>query len=215
MEHERIRAVIGLGANVGDGAATIRDAIRALAALPGADLVRVSRLYATVPVGVTEQPEFRNAVALVELPATRDPRVGAVDLLVALKGMEREFGRRKRRRWGPREIDLDLEAYGPHAITVERPPEGRSLAFGTTGASLLVVPHPSAATRLFVLAPWADVAPDERPPGWSETIAEARDRRLAAEGPDAVRLLATWNPERGDWAAITPDPALSRQPSSG
>jgi 2-amino-4-hydroxy-6-hydroxymethyldihydropteridine diphosphokinase len=199
---ERVRAVIGLGANVGDAAATIRDALRALDALPETDLVAVSRLYLTDPVGVVDQPAFHNAAALLDVPAGPDPETGALDLLVRLKRLERDFGRRHRRRWGPREIDLDLEAFGPHRLSVERPPEGRSLDFATKGERLLVVPHPSAAARLFVLAPWADVAPDQRPPGWSETIAQARARQRPAEAPDAVRPIASWDWTDRDWVAL-------------
>jgi 2-amino-4-hydroxy-6-hydroxymethyldihydropteridine diphosphokinase len=196
------RAVIGLGANLGDAAATIRDAIRALDELPGARVAAVSRLYATAPVGVTDQPEFRNAAALVDVPAGTSPETGAVGLLVALKGLERRFGRRARRRWGPREIDLDLLAFGPHAIAVDRPPEGQSLDFQIKGAKLLVVPHPAADGRLFVLAPWADVTPDDVPPGWSKTVAQARDRRLRVEGAQAVRPLAAWDVAGREWAPI-------------
>ena len=197
-----VRAVIGLGANVGDAAATIGDAIRALDQLPGARVAAVSRLYATQPVGVTDQPEFRNAVALVDVPADPDPERGALALLVALKGLERSFGRRARRRWGPREIDLDLLAYGPHAIATDRPPEGQSLDFPIKGAKLLVVPHPAAGGRLFVLAPWADVAPDDLPPGWPETVAKTRDRRLQVEGAGAVRPVAAWDETKKGWAPI-------------
>jgi 2-amino-4-hydroxy-6-hydroxymethyldihydropteridine diphosphokinase len=198
-----VRAAIGLGANVGDAAATIRDALHALARLPGVSVVAVSRLYVTVPVGVTDQPDFHNAVALLDVPAGSTAEAGALDLLVRLKAIEREFGRRHRARWGPREIDLDIEAYGDEAIAVERPPAGQSLDIATKGVRLLVVPHPEARQRLFVLAPWADVAPDQRPPGWNETVAEARDRRSAADGPNAVHATATWDPERADWRALS------------
>src|SRR6185312_11226918 len=158
---EHVRAVIGLGANVGDAAGTIRRALRTIDDQPGWNIVAVSRLYATAPVGVTDQPEFRNAVAVVAVPAGPDPASGALDLLVALKGIERDLGRRRRRRWGPREIDLDIEAFGDASIAVERPPAGQSVEVATKGVRLLVVPHPDAAERLFVLAPWADVAPDQ------------------------------------------------------
>lgn len=199
---ERVRAVIGLGANVGDAAATIRDAIHALSSLPGAGLAAVSRLYVTAPVGVTDQPGFHNAVVLVDVPAGTDPETGALDLLVDLKAIERRFGRRQDRRWGPRVIDLDLEAFGSHAISVERPPEGRSLDVATKGVTLLVVPHASARARLFVLAPWADVAPDQWPPGWQESVAEARDRRQAVEDPEAVRAVARWDASAACWSPL-------------
>src|SRR6185369_9022352 len=86
----------------------------------------VSRLYATEPVGVVDQPEFRNAVAALDVPGGRSPEDGAVALLVALKGLERAFGRQPRQRWGPREVDLDLLVFGRHRVEAARPAEGRS-----------------------------------------------------------------------------------------
>jgi len=194
----QVRTYIGLGANVGDAEDTLAAAIHSLEALPGATLRGISRLYATAPVGLPDQPEFRNGVAAVDLPAGPDPETGAVALLIALKGLERAFGRRRRRRWGPRELDLDLLAFGDARIRVERPPEGVSLAATQPeGVSLLVVPHPEASQRLFVLAPWADLAPDLVPPGWSESVDEARTRRRRIEGPGAVRPVARWH--EGAW----------------
>ena len=122
----RVRAYVGLGANLGDAAGTLAAGIHALGALPGVRLAGVSRLYATAPVGVVDQPEFRNAAAALDVPAGPDPQTGAFALLVALKGLERAFGRRERERWGPRELDLDLLVFGRHAIRAERPPAGRS-----------------------------------------------------------------------------------------
>src|SRR3990172_6204560 len=112
-----VRAYAGLGANLGDPAATIEAGIAALAALPGVRLRGVSRLYATRPVGLEDQPEFRNAVAALDVPAGS----GALALLVALKGLERAFGRKRRRRWGPRELDLDLLVFGRARLSIERP----------------------------------------------------------------------------------------------
>jgi 2-amino-4-hydroxy-6-hydroxymethyldihydropteridine diphosphokinase len=198
---ETVRAVIGLGANVGRASTTIREAIRALED-GGLPVLAVSRLYRTAPVGVTDQPDFHNAVVVVAAPGGPDPATGALDLLVRLKDLERAFGRQRRARWGPREIDLDLEAFGPHRVSVERPPEGQSLDFAIKGTRLLVVPHAEAHARLFVLAPWADVDPGFRPPGWTDTVAEARDRALAAEGPDAVVPVATWDPGRRAWRRL-------------
>ena len=74
MTERRVRAYIGLGANVGDAEATLADAVRALAALPGARLRGVSRLYATRRSGVADQPEFRNAVVAVEVAGRPRPR---------------------------------------------------------------------------------------------------------------------------------------------
>src|SRR4029077_1871826 len=108
----RVRADIGLGANVGDAASTLAEAVAALAILPGARLKGVSRLYVTSPVGVTGQPDFNNAAVALDLDAGEDPATSALELLAALKELERDFGRRRRRRWGPRELDLDILVFG-------------------------------------------------------------------------------------------------------
>lgn len=178
-----MRAYIGLGANVGDARGNLRNAVRALAALPGVRLRGVSSLYRTRPVGVTDQPDFLNAAAVLDVPSGPDPETGALALLAALKSLEQALGREARQRWGPREVDLDLLVFGRHAINVERP-DGR----------WLVVPHPEARQRLFVLAPLADLAPGLRPPGWPETVATARARQQQLEGRDAVSQLAA-----ADW----------------
>jgi len=197
----RVRAYIGLGANVGDPAATLAAAVHSLAALPGVRLRDVSRLYATEPVGVRDQPEFRNAVVALDVPEGPDPATGASALLVALKGLERAFGRQDRERWGPREVDLDLLVFGRHRVDVARPPAGRS--DDPAKSSLpLVVPHVEARHRLFVLAPLSDLAPGLVPPGWGETVATAASRQRRVEGPDAARPIAAWD---GDgWCRIDP-----------
>jgi 2-amino-4-hydroxy-6-hydroxymethyldihydropteridine diphosphokinase len=196
-----VRAYIGLGANLGDPAATLEVAIAAIAALPGVRLRGVSRLYATQPVGVEEQPEFRNAVAALDVPAGPDAAAGALALLVALKGLERAFGRKRRQRWGPRELDLDLLVFGRARLEIERPPAGVSVDPGKADR-LLVVPHRDAPERLFVLAPLADLAPGLVPPGWGHTVDWARRRREAVEGPDAARAIATWDAGAGHWVPI-------------
>ena len=174
----KVRAYIGLGSNVGDSQQTLENAVRALDALPGATVRRVSRLYRTEPVGVKDQPDFLNAVVALDVPAGPDPETGALALLAALKQIEQAFGRQKRQRWGPREVDLDLLLFGRHQIDVERP-DGRWLK----------VPHPEAHERLFVLAPLSDVSPKLSPPGWHETVATARRRQEQIEGPNAVKLI--------------------------
>jgi 2-amino-4-hydroxy-6-hydroxymethyldihydropteridine diphosphokinase len=200
----RARAYVGLGANVGHADDTLAAAIHALAALPGVRLAGVSRLYATAPVGVIDQPEFRNAVVALDAPGGPDPVTGALALLVALKGLERAFGRRDGPRWGPRELDLDLLVFGRHDIRAERPPEARSDDPARGATQWLTVPHASARERLFVLAPLADLAPGLRPPGWGETVAEARDRRLSIEGPAAVRPVARWDRAAVAWEPQDP-----------
>ena len=203
----RVRAYIGLGANVGDAQATLERAVGSLAALSGARLRGVSRLYATAPVGVTDQPEFRNAVVALDVPAGPDPATGATDLLASLKGLERTFGRQLRERWGPRELDLDLLVFGRARLAIERPPEARSIEARSDpakAAKLLEVPHPEARRRLFVLAPLADLAPGLRPPGWGETVETARRRQAAIEGPDAARPVGDWDDSGGRWRARQP-----------
>ncbi|MEP6639021.1 MAG: 2-amino-4-hydroxy-6-hydroxymethyldihydropteridine diphosphokinase [Chloroflexota bacterium] len=205
MTDRRVRAYLGLGANMGDAEATLTEAVAALAALPGARLRGVSRLYATDPVGVTDQPEFRNAVVALDVPAGPDPKTGmpgALTLLAALKDLERAFGRRKRRRWGPRELDIDLLVFGRARISVERPLAARSVDAETDPAKaskLLEVPHPAAGARLFVLAPLADLAPRLVPPGWRETVEAARRRQTSVEGAGTVRPVGTWDPVEGRW----------------
>jgi 2-amino-4-hydroxy-6-hydroxymethyldihydropteridine diphosphokinase len=192
----RVRAYVGLGANIGDAGATLADAVHALSRLPGLRLRGVSRLYATAPVGVVDQPEFRNAVVALDVVSApgASPAEAASALLVALKDIERAFGRQQRERWGPREVDLDLLVFGRHAIRVERPEAGRSA--NPAKASLpLTVPHVEARRRLFVLAPLADLAPRLVPPGWDETVVAAADRQRAAEGDAAARAVAAWSGE--------------------
>ena len=174
--------------------------------LPGATLRGVSRLYATAPVGVVDQPEFHNAVAAIDVPRGPDPATGALALLVALKRLERAFGRRERERWGPRELDLDLVVFGRHRIDVERPAEARSA--DPSRPTDLVVPHRLAGERLFVLAPLADLAPRLVPPGWSETVETARRRQEAIERADAVRPIARW--ADGAWTSL---PSATQPPS--
>jgi 2-amino-4-hydroxy-6-hydroxymethyldihydropteridine diphosphokinase len=193
----RVRTYIGLGANLGDAAATVAGGIRGLAAMPNVRLRGVSRLYATEPVGVVEQPEFRNAVVALDVPRGPDPATGALALLIALKQIERAFGRQDRERWGPRELDLDLLVFGRHEIAVERPPDARSA--DPAKPTDLVVPHRLAGERLFVVAPLADLAPRLVPPGWHETVESARRRRVAIEGPAAVRPIATWDRTNAAW----------------
>ena len=212
MTQRRVRAYIGLGANLGDASATLVAAVRALADLPGARLRGVSRLYATEPVGLTDQPEFRNAVVALDVPAGPDDATGALTLLGSLKGLERAFGRRRRRRWGPRELDLDLIVFGRARLVIERSPEARSLAADadpTAAVKLLVVPHPEAGERSFVLAPLADLAPGLVPPGWGRSVGSARRDRLGREGPSAVRAIGAWETTAMAWRPIRP----ARQPA--
>lgn len=201
--HRRVRAYVGLGSNVGDAEATLEWAVKALGALSRVDIRGVSRLYATAPWGVTDQAEFRNAVVAVDASGgSADPAATALGLLGRLKTIEREAGRRRRRRWGPRELDLDLLVFGRHRIAVDRPAAAQSVDARTDpakAATRLEVPHRDLGERLFVLAPLADVAPRLVPPGWSETV-ETRRRRVAGKEPaGAVRAIGVWDVDAGRW----------------
>jgi 2-amino-4-hydroxy-6-hydroxymethyldihydropteridine diphosphokinase len=202
-----VRAYIGLGANLGDAEQTLAAAVGALAASSGIRIRGVSRLYATAPVGLEEQPEFRNAVVAIDWRTGPDPTTAALALLARLKSIERAFGRQPRGRWGPRELDLDLLVFGRVQLSVERPAAARSVDAEVDPAKAmtrLTVPHPAAEARLFVLAPLADLAPGLAPPGWGSTVEAARRRRVRVEGSEAVRAVGRWDPETGGWRPLGP-----------
>jgi 2-amino-4-hydroxy-6-hydroxymethyldihydropteridine diphosphokinase len=157
-----VLAWIGLGGNVGDAIATLRAALVELDALPHTALLRASKLYRTPAWGLVEQPDFVNAVALL------DTTLGARDLLDGLLGIERAFGRERRERWGPRVLDLDLLLYGDAVI--DEPG--------------LRVPHPHLHERAFALLPLLEIDPEASIPGGGA----ARDAlaALAYEGIEAV-----------------------------
>lgn len=205
MTQRRVRAYVGLGANLGDADATLAAAITAVVGLPGVRLRGVSRLYATAPVGVTDQPEFRNAAIALDVPPGADAAAGALELLGRLKRLETDFGRRPRERWGPRELDLDLLIFGRARLAVERTRGTRSMDAGVDAfkaAKRLEVPHPRAASRLFVLAPLADLAPALVPPGWGSSVETARRRQAVIEGEAAVRPIAEWDAGAARWRPV-------------
>ncbi|MFL5685875.1 MAG: 2-amino-4-hydroxy-6-hydroxymethyldihydropteridine diphosphokinase [Chloroflexota bacterium] len=208
-----VRAYIGLGANLGDAAATMASGVAALEALPGVAVRGVSRLYATAPWGFTDQPEFRNAAAGLDVAGgTAGAEADALDLLASLKAIERSGGRQARARWGPRELDLDLLLFGRHRIDVDRSDDARSIdadADPTKAAKRLEVPHRHLRERLFVLAPLADLAPRLVPPGWTETIDTRRRIVAAAEPPGSIRVVGQWDPASGRWLPAGDGPATS------
>jgi len=131
------RAYVGFGANLGDPAATLRAATAELGRRAGT-VPAGSHIYRSRPIGVTDQPEFLNAVARLETALTADR------LLEELLAVEAGFGRVRDVRWGPRTLDLDLIWYEG-----ERREDAR-----------LTLPHPRAHEREFVLRPLAELAPD-------------------------------------------------------
>lgn len=125
---------LGLGSNVGDRLSFINSAIAHLRRLPKSSVLRVSSVYETDPIG-PPQPDYLNAV--VELETELEP----LELLDALKQIEREVGRKPRERHVEREIDIDLLVYGDAEFQHPR----------------LTLPHPCASTRAFVLVPLCEV----------------------------------------------------------
>jgi 2-amino-4-hydroxy-6-hydroxymethyldihydropteridine diphosphokinase len=196
----RVRAYIGLGANLGQPEATLARAVPALDRLPATRVRGVSRLYATAPWGVVDQPEFRNAVVAV------DTRLDPMTLLGELKRLEASAGRVDGERWGPRLLDLDLLVHGRSRVALERRPEARSLDADRDPARAtrwLEVPHRDLGRRLFVLAPLADLAPRLVPPGWDQTVETRRRLVASAEPPDSVRAVARWEGgAQGRWVSL-------------
>ena len=141
-----VEVLVALGSNVGDSIGNLRLATQLLAETVG--VKATSHVYETAPMYVEDQPAFLNAALL--LTTTLSP----MEVLSTLKGLERRIGRERRQQNGPREIDLDLIAYGRLAYCYI---EGKELR--------LRVPHPRVAERRFVLQPLADVAPDFELPG--------------------------------------------------
>ena len=131
-----MKAVISLGANIGDANANLDLAIGLLR--EATQVLAVSSYLQTKPVGGPEQPDYLNAVAIVE------SELPAKDLLALLNGIETAMGRTREIHWGPRVIDLDLIQYGGLLVNDEK----------------LTLPHPRAHERRFVLAPWFEIEPE-------------------------------------------------------
>ena len=131
-----MKAVISLGANIGDANANLDLAIGLLR--EATEVLAVSNYLQTKPVGGPEQPDYLNAVAIVE------SELPAKDLLALLNGIETAMGRTREIHWGPRVIDLDLIQYGGLLVNDEK----------------LTLPHPRAHERRFVLAPWFEIEPE-------------------------------------------------------
>ena len=151
-------AYVALGANIGDPTATVLAAFAALANLADSRVVHTSSLYRTAPVGLINQPDFINAVAMLETGLAPE------ELLDALLDLEARFGRVRRDRNGPRTLDLDLLLYDNIELDLPR----------------LILPHPRLHLRAFVLHPLAEIAPGLVIPGrgsvaaWLPAVANQR-----------------------------------------
>lgn len=156
-----MRAVIGVGANLGDRLATMRDAVARIERTAGLRGVARSTVYETAPIGLVEQPAFLNAAISVE--CTLSPR-GLLDALLAI---EKALGRTRGAaevRWGPRVIDLDI--LWVDGIVLDDPG--------------LVVPHPRLHERAFALVPMLEVAPDAIDPRTERAFVALNDADVRA-----------------------------------
>lgn len=129
------RAVIALGANLGDAKAALQGAVDALAATQGIEVIAASPVFETEPVGGPEQPVYVNAVVLIDTSLTPD------DLLTRANAIEADWQRTREVRWGPRTLDIDIIDIDGFISDSQR----------------LTIPHPRAHERGFVLVPWLAV----------------------------------------------------------
>jgi 2-amino-4-hydroxy-6-hydroxymethyldihydropteridine diphosphokinase len=139
----RRRVVLAVGANLGNRLGTLQRCVEAIGRLPDTDVLAISPVYETAPVGGPVQPDYLNAVLIA---ATG---LGPYDLLEAAHRIEAEFGRVRAERFGPRTLDIDIISY---AAQVSSDP-------------VLTLPHPRAYERAFVLEPWHDIDADATVPG--------------------------------------------------
>ena len=157
------RVVLSVGSNLGDRLGTLQGCVHAISGLPETDVLAVSPVYETAPVGGPAQPDYLNAVLIV---ATS---LAPYDLLAATQRIEADFGRVRAEgaeRFGPRTLDIDIVAYDEQV----------------SDDPVLTLPHPRAYERAFVLAPWYDLDPAARLPGRGPVAT-----LLAGLGRDGVR----------------------------
>lgn len=143
----KVKAVLALGGNLGDRRATLEAAIEAISKTEGIKLKAASELYESVALTVdgpdANQPSYLNAV--VEIATSLKPK----ELLAKLNEIENSFGRVRLARWAPRTLDIDIIVYGTELIETKT----------------LVIPHPRAFERSFVLVPWLSIDKDAVLPG--------------------------------------------------
>lgn len=167
-------AYVAVGANLADPVTQVAAAIRVLSAASGLRLLRASSLYRTAPVGIRGQPDFINAVMLVETALEPLP------LLDTLFDIERRFGRRREFRFAPRTLDLDLLLYDDWVIDSQR----------------LSLPHPRMHLRAFVLVPLLEIATECRIPGrgaaaaWLPAVSGQRIEKIVGSMQDGSALSA-------------------------
>lgn len=150
FKNREVDTFISLGSNRDDRSGYIRQALFLLGRVPGIRLRDVSALYESEPMYLREQALFLNCVAIIS--TTLEPYV----LLAACQKIERGLGRRRRIRYGPRVIDLDIISYGRRLVNIPG----------------LTIPHPGLPERRFVLQPLFELAPYWRHPGLGRSVKE-------------------------------------------
>ena len=158
---------LGLGTNLGDRWANLRETLRLLAAGPGLRLLCCSQVYETEPWGVADQPHFLNCAAKVAV--TLSPE----SLLTRCKEVEEKIGRQAGPRWGPRLIDVDILLYGDQTVTLPH----------------LEIPHPRLHLRAFALLPLAELAPAAIHPPLGQSIGELARGADGKEGVTPVGAI--------------------------
>ena len=143
---------LGIGSNIGDRQANCERALELLGGR-GIKIKKVSSMYETRPWGLKEQPDFINMAAEAETDLSPE------ELLDALKGIEKEMGRKDTVKWGPRVIDLDILFYNDEIVDTQR----------------LRIPHPFIHERDFVVVPLAEIAPDKVHPVLKKSVRQLRE----------------------------------------
>ena len=156
------RAVLALGANLGDRLAAIQGAVDALVADPDIEVTSASPIVETDPVGGPEQPDFLNAVVIVRTSLTPP------ELLHRAQAIEERWHRVREERWGPRTLDVDIIVFDELRSADPR----------------LTLPHPRAHERAFVIVPWLQIEPDAVLPG----VGPVRDLAVDTSGVRASSL---------------------------
>lgn len=164
------KAYIGLGTNMGDRELNLEEALAELRALPENEIISVSSIYETDPVGYIDQGKFLNMVICI------NTHFSAQSLLAACMEIEQKLGRKRKIRWGPRTIDLDILLYNQENIVTEN----------------LIVPHPRMLERAFVVIPLVEIDKDIVLPDIEKPLRDVMDDIPEKEG---VRI---WKRKNGE-----------------
>jgi 2-amino-4-hydroxy-6-hydroxymethyldihydropteridine diphosphokinase len=163
-------AYLSLGSNMGDRSNYLKSALETLVSVYPIEIVNVSSIYETDPVGYTDQDLFLNMVAQIHTS------LSPIELLEACSATETKLGRKREIHWGPRTIDLDILLFNEENIISER----------------LVIPHPRMFERAFVLIPLLEISPETKLPTMTKSLSEILDEIPEKEG---VRI---WKGKNGE-----------------